>query len=509
MTEPKNSAEFSKYVKEGKYDFVDFGCSKGGSIDWSMKFLGGKRGLGIDISPPKVTATKEAGFDAIEYNLLKLPQEKLFRFAILSHMLEHVPDLKMVQAFIQAACVVSKEFVLIRQPYFDSDGMLFQHGLKTYWSDWHGHPNCMTTFDLYKILQRLKDKGLVKAFSIHGKTHIPHSDHPRVHPLSSPEDQHAYDPDIHPPKPKRIDFDFPVYFETVAFITMGDLKSHMEPFKNYPMDITFIDADGTQPGISTGAVLKKKNLVAAKTTRHSFIEAHCQLDSSSTILEFGALDNPTFRRPEYTVKYLDYASKEELNEKNSANPRYALDKLVDVDFVGLGSVDQTFELAVANHVIEHVPDIIGWINDIADILTKDGRLFLSIPDKRYTFDIARRETNFIDLMRMDRNKVEKPDFYQILDHLYFHKKVNAKEAWAGGIDDKLKTMRFSPQAAVEAATKAANSSYASVHCHVFTRDSFEETYNILVELGLVTLKLDAISSPAKGSNEFYAVFSHI
>lgn len=244
MVDPKSSKEFADYVRAGEFDFLDFGCSRGGSIEWAKKLLGGKKGLGIDIAAAKVKEAREAGHNAINFDLMKIPPRKLVRFTVMSHFLEHVPDLTMVKTFVRNACEVSREFVLIKQPYFDSDGYLFQNGLKTYWSDWRGHPNCMGTLDLYRILRELKADGKLTAFSIHAKLPIKTSDDKFIHPVSSPIDQHQYDPKIHPPKIKGFEFPFPVFYETVAFITMKDGPYHMKPFRKFRVDKTILDADG-------------------------------------------------------------------------------------------------------------------------------------------------------------------------------------------------------------------------------------------------------------------------
>ena len=141
LADPRHSKEFADFVRAGNYDFIDFGCSAGGSIQWAKRLLNGTKGLGIDIDPKKVAATREAGFDAIIYDINKIPPRKLVRFTVLSHFLEHIPNLIDVKNFIRNACEISKDFILIKQPYFDADGYLFQLGLKTFWSDWHGHPS--------------------------------------------------------------------------------------------------------------------------------------------------------------------------------------------------------------------------------------------------------------------------------------------------------------------------------------------------------------------------------
>lgn len=232
--------------------------------------------------------------------------------------------------------------------------------------------------------------------------------------------------------------------------------------------------------------------------------------SASTILEIGALDAPTFERSNYDVKYLDHASKDELNRLSGSNPRYSLETLVDVDYVCptpeySSLVLEKFDLVVANHVIEHVPDTIRWLQEIHHILGEEGMLFLSIPDKRYTFDIARNNTNFIDLLKIYDTESKKPDFYQILEHFYYHKTISTKDAWSGNVDEQIKQKRFDINTALKVAKKHAEATYADVHCHVFTADSFRELMADLTELKLLPFEKVSITPVKRGANEFHVI----
>jgi SAM-dependent methyltransferase len=232
---PGSPDEFARYVKDNGIDFLDFGCSGGGSLKWAQRVLGGGEGLGIDIAPKKIAQAREAGWRAVLFDINKIPDHKLVRFTILSHFLEHVADLAAVRRFILKACRVSAQFVLIKQPYFDADGYLLKHGLKTFWSDWRGHPNMMSTMSLYQMLRDLRTAGHLARFSIHARGHIQSSADPRIHPLQSPIDQHQYDPARHPPKPPEVHFEVPVYYETVALVTMTGVD-HREPFRRLGLD---------------------------------------------------------------------------------------------------------------------------------------------------------------------------------------------------------------------------------------------------------------------------------
>ena len=244
--------------------------------------------------------------------------------------------------------------------------------------------------------------------------------------------------------------------------------------------------------------------------RQQKIASYVQPEKAS-ILEIGALDSPTYTRPNFDVKYLDFASTSELAAKGGANPRYAKERLVQVDFVCPSPeyskfIHESFDLVVANHVVEHIPDSIRWLQEIYTLLKPGGYLFLSVPDKRYTFDIVRKNTDFIDLLRNYREEVKKPDFYHILQHFYYHKNVGTAEVWNNQHQDKLKVMRFDVKKALEIADAFAAEPYADVHCHVFTSDSFQTTYRILIELELIPLTLETVTQTTKMSNEFYAVF---
>lgn len=187
----------------GRYDFLDFGCSRGGSMELAQALFGEGRGLGLDIDPAKVALAQESGRDAMVADLTRLPlQPNPVRYVILSHFLEHLPGLKAAEQALACAIRAAKDFVFVAQPWFDSDGYLFKRGLKLYWSDWHGHPNRMTSLDFHYLLEAFRKNNLIQGYSIFGYGPIYSSRNGAVHPLASPRNQNKYDAAIHHPKPK-------------------------------------------------------------------------------------------------------------------------------------------------------------------------------------------------------------------------------------------------------------------------------------------------------------------
>lgn len=251
---------------------------------------------------------------------------------------------------------------------------------------------------------------------------------------------------------------------------------------------------------------------ASTLQRVSMIQQHID-PKQVKILEIGALDSPTFKAPEFRISYVDYASREELSKKSATNPRYAFERLVDVNYVVCGErysdvIPEKFDLIVANHVIEHIPDVIGWLYDLGTLLRPDGMIFLSVPDRRYTFDIVRRESNFIDLIRPHITKQTRPDFLNILDHFWNHKSVQASDAWDGTHHAAVQRMRFSHTEAMAHTDKASKLPYADVHCHVFTASSFAELMEDLQKFGYIGFQDLAIGPVARGSNEFHVMLKH-
>jgi hypothetical protein len=214
-------AATQQHLSSGIYDFIDFGCSKGESLAFGRDVLGGRRGLGIDIDPRKVEASITRGEDALVCDATKLDlYPDSVSFSIMSHFLEHLPGLPLAMQCIESAASISRDYVFIRQPWFDSDGELMRRGLKLYWSDWAGHRNPMTTLDFYRAIRNLKLKKPLE-WAIYGNRWIRTSADRCVLPLGARRDSTYFDPAMHGSKPFKV-FNFPVFAETICIIKLSD-----------------------------------------------------------------------------------------------------------------------------------------------------------------------------------------------------------------------------------------------------------------------------------------------
>lgn len=204
------------------------------------------------------------------------------------------------------------------------------------------------------------------------------------------------------------------------------------------------------------------------------------IDTKGTVLEIGPLNRPIVRGE--NVYYADHCSTPELRMKYALDPNVNSDDIVDVHFdLSSTSIESAgrnvggFDLVVASHVIEHVPDLAGWLRSINSALKPNGVLALVIPDKNYTFDIFRRETErwMID----DARGLTRPSLRQVLDHF-----LNVVAADTGALWKSPNAKAdFRPAIGAEAIegliSQHGSGAYIDAHCWVFTPERFASLIN--------------------------------
>jgi SAM-dependent methyltransferase len=232
--------------------------------------------------------------------------------------------------------------------------------------------------------------------------------------------------------------------------------------------------------------------------------------SKGTGLEIGPLTNPIVRKDESRVLYVDHMTTKDLKTKYRGHP-IELDDIVEVDYVlKNNSLKDTleakkFDYVVAAHVIEHIPDIVAWLKDVESVLKDKAVLALAIPDKRYTFDIARDESRPADVIGAYLDKHRRPSSAAMYDYMIeFVDGVDSGGAWQNPYTDYTKKRKNTPKTAYRACLENLDKNkYVDCHCFVFTPYSFFQVLRSLMELDLFGFEVAYFRDTPPGSLEFY------
>ena len=134
-------------------------------------------------------------------------------------------------------------------------------------------------------------------------------------------------------------------------------------------------------------------------------------------IEIGALHFP-LPVPEGTkVRYVDMSIKEE-NIKRY--PHLDAAAIVETDYLCNGESlevieDESQDFVISNHMLEHCINPLGTLRNFLRVTRPGGLLFITLPDKRFTFDAKRPVTPFAHIeedFKIDR-KVEDLEVYEL------------------------------------------------------------------------------------------------
>jgi len=232
-------------------------------------------------------------------------------------------------------------------------------------------------------------------------------------------------------------------------------------------------------------------------------------------VEIGPLDRPILRRDlGWRALFADHADTRSLAAKYADDPGVDVSRLAPIDLVwdpahGLDALlaagGAPADYVVASHVVEHVPDLLGWLAALRRVLRPGGEIRLVVPDKRFCFDCHRAETTLADILAAKVAAPASPPIARIADQFLHVVEADAAAIWAG---------RPPPPPAIDAARWAwaegvcrevlDSGRYQDVHCWIFTPRSFCSLMARLCEFAALDFECSLFRDTEPDGLEFLA-----
>jgi hypothetical protein len=236
-------------------------------------------------------------------------------------------------------------------------------------------------------------------------------------------------------------------------------------------------------------------------------------------LEIAPLHKPIALKSRWDVSYVDIISTQKLREHYAHDAEVPAADIVDVDLpltdedgtirslVDVARLSAPYAWVVASHVIEHVPDLITWLEDIGDLLRDDGALVLAVPDMRYSFDVHRPQTTVGAMLQARFQRDVTPSVRAVYDHFRSASSVSVAEAWADTVPAMDRV--HDPDQVADLVERSRAGEYIDSHVWTFRPSTFIEQINELGRLGLCELVVEKVLNTRPGQLEFYAVLRRL
>jgi len=224
-----------------------------------------------------------------------------------------------------------------------------------------------------------------------------------------------------------------------------------------------------------------------------------------SVLEIGPFAQPVLRGPH--VRYVDVLSTEDLR-KRARSLGMDETKVPTISWVSNGSdlsvVNDTFDAVVSSHAIEHQPDFVGHLNQVADLLKPDGRYYVLVPDHRYCFDHFLTPSTVAQIVGAHLEKRAVHSLSSVVEHRALTTHNDPVRHWAGDHGDP-KENRASRIASAIQEIGDAHGAYIDVHAWYFTPQSFRDVIADLSATQHISFSVQRVFPTRPNSNEFWVI----
>ncbi|MCL2207715.1 MAG: class I SAM-dependent methyltransferase [Fibromonadales bacterium] len=237
------------------------------------------------------------------------------------------------------------------------------------------------------------------------------------------------------------------------------------------------------------------------------------MDLTKRILEIGPLDRPIFKKETANVFYADIRDTQAVKDfyENNNKDNINIEGIVNIDYVIKETYsqsikdDEKFDYIVMSHVIEHIPELIKFFNDVKNVLNPNGKLCLAVPDHRFCFDRFRQPTSFAEVYNIYVNGIKNSPT-RVLD-AYLNETENDCVYWWNNYTnyEYLPVSKDQFEKAKVNYFKALNGEYVDCHFSVFTPETFLLLMRNMLYFNLLPFKFSEFYNTEVNSVEFNCV----
>ena len=239
--------------------------------------------------------------------------------------------------------------------------------------------------------------------------------------------------------------------------------------------------------------------------------------------EIGPLNAPVTSKRKCRVLYVDHLDTNGLRKKYET-----VQGIVEVDRPIVNNslkdtllADAPLDYVVGSQVFEHVANPIRWLQEVATVLRTGGRLAISLPDRRKSFDFFREETQAADIVAAYLEDATVPNVRSVYDHHSLASLINMQWATLDSVypEDILSGRgatkpRLATDQHLSLVHRAREGEYLDVHAWVFTPPSFLLVMAQLGGDGFLPFRLHQFyptnsQSPDRGSLGFTIVLEKV
>ncbi len=240
---------------------------------------------------------------------------------------------------------------------------------------------------------------------------------------------------------------------------------------------------------------------------------------SDQIIEIGAGYTPIAAKSRgWQTHVVDHASREALRAKYSGQTAGV--DLAAIDISCIEEVDTVWQggplheavpdclmgkvdLIIASHVLEHMPDLIGFLQSASRLMKPEGMIAVALPDRRLCFDFYKPWSTTGDLLDAYQRRLQRHSVKTAFNHMAYSASAEGKLAWAPGPVQRPDLMDPFATAAqtVNQLLGDSDQAYADYHAWQFTPASFQLIILELAALGLSEWSVRSLD--VTGSFEFF------